>query len=390
MERVRKLEYDKMNSPSVYKRPIKKVHIVGIDYTLYVTVILLVLIGIVMVFSASYYAAVTLHNFGRFHFLRSQAINGLIGFTLMSLLSNVNYRYWARFIFIFYWGSMFLLLLVPFLGDEAGGATRWIAIGGFRFQPSEPAKLATILMIAKILATKKNLLKNLKGHIHVGAYLLIAVGLVGIENLSTAIVIALIGAAMIFVASPFTLPFIMLAGIGGGAGLTAVLTLGEGFRMARIAAWRDPWSDPTGVGFQTVQSLYAIGSGGIFGVGLGNSRQKLGFIPEAHNDIIFSVIVEELGILGGGIILFLFGVFLWRAIKISINSSDMFGSLIATGIAVMVGSQALINVGVVTNTMPNTGVPLPFISFGGTSLIIIMSSVGLLLSISRYKKDLIS
>ena len=388
MERARQLELTVAPSHHTRYRP-KKIHITTQDYTLYVTVVMLVLIGIVMVFSASYYAAVTFLNVGRFHFLRSQFFAAVIGFVGMVSLSTINYRLWHKFIPFAYFVGLALLVgvLVTNMGQAAGGAQRWLNLGGFRFQPSEPAKLATILMLAKVITGKKHILNTLRGHVVVGMYLAVPVGLILVENGSTAIVLAGIGAVMIFVASPFTMIFVTTAAAVGTAGIAAIF-MGEGFRMARLYAWRDPWSDPTGVGFQTVQSLYAIGTGGIFGVGLGNSRQKLGFIPEAHNDIIFSVIVEELGILGGGIILFLFGVFLWRAIKIAISADDMLGALIATGIATMVGAQALINVGVVTNTIPNTGVPLPFISFGGTSLVTMMISVGILLSISRFKKDL--
>lgn len=388
MEQLKRIEASPQRQTEAQKSS-KKIHIVSADHTLYLSVMLLVLIGVVMVFSASYYVAVTFHNASRFHFLTSQFIAAVVGFVAVGFLSNVNYRYWFRFIPLAYLIGLALLVmvLVTNFGEAAGGAQRWIDIGGFRFQPSEPAKLATILMLAKVITGKKNLLTTAFGHVTAAGYLMLPVALIAVENGSTSIVLAGIGAAMIFVASPFTKVFLLTALVGGSAGLFYLFT-GEEFRMARFEAWLDPWSDPTGVGFQTVQSLYAIGTGGIFGVGLGNSRQKLGFIPEAHNDIIFSVIVEELGILGGGIILFLFGVFLWRAIKIAIHADDMFGALIATGIATMVGAQALINVGVVTNSIPNTGVPLPFISFGGTSLVTMLVSVGLLLSISRYKKDL--
>ncbi|MCL1935858.1 MAG: putative lipid II flippase FtsW [Defluviitaleaceae bacterium] len=387
MERLRQSNYSTHKS-SEKNENVKKIYVVGIDTTLYISVFLLILIGIVMVFSASYYVAVTHYNLGPLHFVKSQAMSAALGFIAMTILSKMNYMYLKGIVNIFYFTIFILLIVVLFIGDETGGATRWISIFGFRFQPSEPAKLAVILMVSKIIATHKNILNTILGTAFVAFFVALIGGLVAIENMSTSIIIFVVGFGIIFIASPYTRIFIV-AGVVAVTALTSyLLFFATGFRAGRMAAWRDPFSDPTGVGFQTIQSLYAIGSGGIFGVGIGQSRQKLGFIPEAHNDIIFSVIVEELGILGGSLILFLFGIFLWRALKIAINATDMFGSLVATGISIMIGSQAIINVGVVTNTIPNTGVPLPFISFGGTSLLIVMASVGFLLSISKYTKNI--
>jgi len=283
---------------------------------------------------------------------------------------------------------MFLLVWVLFFGLEEGGATRWMRIPGtgVTFQPSEFAKVSIIFMVSKLISTKKNILHSLKGTIYVSSFILFFVVLVGIENLSTAIIITIIGFGIVFVASPYTAVFVVLGTAAASSLFIFLAFFAQGFRSARFDAWRDPFSDPMGTGFQTIQSLYAIASGGLFGLGLGQSRQKLGFIPEAHNDIIFSVIAEELGLLGTGLVLFLFGVFLWRAIKIAMNAPDVFGSLVATGISIMIGSQVVINVAVVTNTIPNTGVPLPFISYGGTSIAIMLTAVGVLLSISRYTK----
>lgn len=361
------------------------IEIKNIDYTLLVSVILLVLIGIIMVFSSSYYTA----SGGRYQYFRTQLFVAIIGFIAMMIVSNINYRYFKRFADIFFFGSIALLILVLIFGLAEGGATRWLTIPiiGITFQPSELAKISTIFFISKLIATKKNILNSLAGTVYVSFFILLCVGLVGIENLSTAIIITIIGFGIVFVASPYTAIFV---GLGAAAATSLVIFLAffaEGFRGARFAAWRDPFAYPQDAGFQTIQSLYAIASGGLFGLGLGQSRQKLGFIPEAHNDIIFSIIAEELGLLGSGLVLFLFGVFLWRAMKIAMNAPDLFGSLTATGIAIMIGSQVVINVGVVTNTIPNTGVPLPFISYGGSSLAIMMVSVGVLLSISRYTKN---
>lgn len=391
MERVKGRNNNKLNE-KIKSSVAKKIHIVGIDYTLYISVILLVLIGIVMVFSASYYIAVTQHHVGRFHYLRAQSIAAVLGFVIMILVSNFNYRYTKSFVNLFYFISIGMLVLVIATGLTAGGAQRWLYIPviGLTFQPSEVVKLALIMMVSNLISKKsnKNLLNSFFGTAFVSMFILIPMLLINTQNLSTVIILAIIGFGIIFIASPFTAVFVGL-GVAATAGLTVFLAFfAQGFRAGRFEAWLNPFADPTDTGFQTVQSLYAIGSGGIFGMGLGQSRQKLGFIPEAHNDIIFSVIVEELGLLGGGLILFLFGVLLWRAIKIAVNAGDLFGSLIATGIAIMIGSQTIINVGVVTNAIPNTGVPMPFISYGGTSLMITMASIGLLLSISRYTKKL--
>lgn len=363
------------------------IEIKNVDHTLLVSIVLLVLIGIVMVFSSSYYSA-TLNNEGRYHYFRMQTIVALIGFVAMMVISNVNYRYFKRFANMLYVVSIGLLIYVLFFGLTHGGATRWIHIPGLGigFQPSEVAKIAIIFIVSKIISSKKNILNSFFGTAYVSIFILVCVFLVGIENMSTAIIITIIGFGIVFVASPYTAIFVFLGAAGVG-GLVAFLALfADGFRGNRWNAWLDPFAYSTETGYQIVQSLFAIASGGLFGLGLGQSRQKRGFIPEAHNDIIFSIIAEELGLLGAGLVLFLFGVFLWRALKIAMDAQDLFGSLVATGIAIMIGSQVIINVGVVTNTIPNTGVPLPFISYGGTSLGIMMVSVGILLSISRYTK----
>ncbi|MCL2611373.1 MAG: putative lipid II flippase FtsW [Defluviitaleaceae bacterium] len=363
------------------------VYIGNLDATFLICTIILVLFGIVMVFSASYYNA--FHNSNdRFRYLMNQSVSALVGAAALVFLANVNYRYFKRFTTIAYIGTLVLLALVPFIGHEHGGAVRWITIFGVTFQPSELAKVALILKLSSVISNKKNMLHTLKGTFQALAIVAIPVGLIAISNFSTALIVAMIGMGIIFIASPYTAIFFTLAG-AGAASITAYLAFfSDGFRGARFAAWLDPFSDRLGTGFQTVQSLYAIGSGGLFGLGLGQSRQKLGFIPEAHNDIIFSVIVEELGIIGGGLVIFLFGVIIWRAITIAIKTDSLYGSLIATGIAIMLGIQIIINIAVVTNTIPNTGIQLPFISYGGTSLLISMASAGLLLNISRYSKML--
>lgn len=367
----------------------KNIYLVSPDYTLYISVIFLILIGILMVFSASYYVAVRELNLSPFHYLIQQSTAAVIGFFVMFITANVHYRYTKRFIGIFYWFAMALLILVLIMGAERGGVARWLTVPGtsFTFQPSEIAKLAAILMVSNKISTINNVLLRLRGTLYVGFFAALPTFLIIRNNFSSGLIMAAVGFGILFVASPHTAAFVLL-GISGVAAIVLFLMFGGDFRGARFDVWLDPFSDPLGIGYQTIQSLYAIGSGGLFGLGLGGSRQKLGFIPEAHNDIIFSVIIEELGLVGGVLVLFLFGVFLWRAFKIAVRSGDMFGSLIATGIAIMIGSHVVINIGVVTNSIPNTGVPLPFISYGGTALVTAMASTGLLLSISRFTKSL--
>ena len=376
-------------APPSFQKPQNKIVIVNMDYTLLVSMVLLVLIGIVMVYSASYYVASTSARFGydMFTLVRSQIMAALIGFAALIVMSNFNYhKYLRKFTVPAYIGALALLILTVFIGDEAGGAQRWLNLFGFRFQPSEVAKIAVIMTMAHLIAFNKKMADDFRGIAVLGIFIGIMAALIGFgtNNMSSAIIITIIGFGTIFVASKMTWPFVV-AGAAAASGLAFILATGVGFRAGRFAAWLDPFADPTDTGFQIIQSLFAIGSGGMFGLGLGQSRQKLGFIPEAHNDIIFSVIAEELGFMGATLVLFLFGVYLWRAIKIALNAKDTYGCLLAVGAALMVGSQAIINIAVVTNSIPNTGVPLPFISHGGTSLLVMMTATGILLNISRYQ-----
>ena len=371
---------------------VETIALVNMDYTLLITAILLTLFGIVMVYSSSYYTASTSAAFGYDMFgpVRSQIMAAIVGVAAMLIMSSLSYsKVLRKFTFPAYIGSIGLLLYTAWKGEIVNGARRWInlpVIG--RFQPSEVAKIAIIMMTAHLIVNRKNWADTIGGIIKIGAFIGIVAAVIGkgTNNWSSAIIICIIGFGIIFVASSKTWPFVLGGGVAAG-GLTILLAMGgDAVRSGRFSAWLDPFSDPTDKGFQIVQSLYAIGSGGMFGLGLGQSRQKLGFIPEAHNDIIFSVICEELGFIGAFLVLFLFGVYIWRAIKIALNAKDLYGCLLATGVALMVGSQALINIAVVTNSMPNTGVPLPFISHGGTSLDVMLFCTGILLNISRYQK----
>lgn len=364
-----------------------KIMIGSYDFIILLSIILLVLFGIIMVFSASYYTTGNnaKYDYDMYYFLKRHVLWTILGFIAMMLINNFNYTYLKKFTPYIFIIANVLLVLVLFMGKKVNGARRWLQIGPIGFQPSEVAKIALILFLASVISNNKKLLNTWSGFFLCTGIVLIPAGLTGIENGSTAIVITIIGMGIIFVASP-KIRYFVVAGVGGVAGLVFMF-LGEGFRMERFEAWKDPFKYSQGVGYQTVQSLYAIASGGLFGLGLGQSRQKLGYIPEGHNDIIFAIIAEELGLFGAAILIMLFGIFIWRGIKVSMNAVDMFGCLIATGITTMISVQVIINIAVVTNTIPNTGIPLPFISYGGTSLLLTMSAIGIILNISRYYKE---
>ena len=367
----------------------KKIYVSSFDYSVFFTVILLVLFGIIMIFSASSYVAATRseYNHDMFLFLKKQVFAVGLGFILMMFTANLNYRKLKRFAFWLYCVANFLLVFVFLFGTVTKGARRWIylpVVGSF--QPSELAKVAVILFVSCLIASNKNILKDISGHIFCAFFVFLTVILIALANLSTAIIVSLIGFGIIFIASPYTAVF-FISGLIGTSGLVFYMSRAKDFRGGRFSAWLDPFSDPSATGYQIVQSLYAVASGGIFGLGLGQSRQKLGFLPEAHNDIIFSIICEELGFFGAMIVLILFAILIWRGIKIAVNATDLFGTLVASGIVIMIASQVIINVAVVTNSIPNTGVPLPFISYGGTSVAIMMMLIGILLNISRYSRD---
>ena len=369
-----------------------KLGIGTIDQTMFLVVLILVLFGVMMVFSASYVVTgrSARHNFDTFYFLRRHGAMAVLGFVGMTIMSNFNYRFLKRFALPLYAASLGLLLFTAVYGAVIHGARRWIEIFGIQFQPSEVAKVALILVLARIISNKRNILDSWPGFLFCSGVVGIMVLFVGIGNLSTAIVISIIGGGMIFMASPHIVRFVVagLVGVGGLFGylwLMAFHPMGGNFRGGRFLAWLDPFADMSGYGFQIVQSLYAIASGGLFGLGIGQSRQKT-FLPEVHNDVIFSVIAEELGFVGAGIILLLFGILIWRGLMIAMNATDNFGALVAVGIVLMISSQVIINVAVVTNSIPNTGIPMPFISYGGTALIVAMGSMGILLNISRHSR----
>ena len=352
------------------------------DFVLFITVLILLAMGIVMVLSASSPSALA-ESGNSYAYVSRQAVFAVLGLILMLIISKIDYRIYTKFAKIAYIGSLIILLIVPIIGSSTKGATRWLDLGFVRFQPSEIAKIALIIFYAAWLTKNKDKLKTLKiGFIIPFLYLApIALILVFLQNhLSVTIIIVLVISIMMIMAGTKLRYFVTLgsAGVVGGAGLLFVLakfTDSGAFRLSRITTFLNPWNDIKGDGWQIVQSLYAIGSGGLFGAGLGESKQKFLYIPEPHNDFIFSVLAEELGFIGGAVVIILFAIFIWRGLLIAMRAPDMFGSLVAVGITSLIGLQAIMNIAVVTSSIPNTGIPLPFFSYGGTSLVILLCAV---------------
>ena len=297
------------------------------------------------------------------------------------VMARIDYHRVAAFATVLYLCSIALSTAVLFVGRSYNGSKRWLALGPLSFQPAEFAKAAVILFLSFRISNRKKKTDSLWFMLRTMAALLPIVGLVGTNNLSTAIIILGIGVILIFVAHPRYLPFL---GIGAaGIGFVAIFLSMESYRLERLAIWRDP--EKYEKGFQTIQGLYAIGSGGIFGKGFGNSLQKLGFVPEAQNDMIFSIVCEETGILGAFLVLFLFGLLIWRLCMLALNCRDLKGTLLCAGIMAHMSIQVVLNVAVVTNTIPNTGITLPFVSYGGTSVVFLLGEMGLALSVSSHR-----
>ena len=351
------------------------------DYVLLFVVLLLVGFGLVMVYSTSSYKAYLDFGDSGYYFKR-QLLFSLVGFVAMVVVSKINYQKWKRFSGLIYLIMLLLQIAVLFLGLDSHGAKRWIQIGPISFQPSEFAKIGMILFMAHLISNKANIIKKFMELIKIYVVGLIIIGLIAIENLSTAIVIMAIIIVMTFITSPKYKQFFILGFLA--ILLVAVFIASAGYRGERIDAWLDPENHEKG--YQTMQSLYAIGSGGIFGKGLGQSMQKLGFIPESHNDMIFSVVCEELGLFGAICVITLFIILIWRCVIVADNARNLYGSLIVIGVMTHIAVQVIINLAVVTNTMPNTGVPLPFISYGGSSMLFILIEMGVVLSVSRQIK----
>ena len=354
----------------------------AMDLPFLLLVILLTSIGLIMMFSASY-AAAYYQEGSSTHFLVKQGSVAVAGIVAALVISRVNYQYFRVLSLPALGVSLVLLALVPFIGSTGGGATRWIYFGPISVQPSEVAKLGVIMSFAYLMSAFKDKMKTFRyGILPFGLILGVICVLLYLQpHVSGMILIVAIGAVMMFVGGANIIWFV-LAGAVGGAGLWYVMTH-MAHSIARINIWRDPWSDATGAGYQTVQSLYAVGSGGLFGLGLGRSRQKYLYLPEQHNDFVFAIVCEELGMVGACMVLVLFALLIVRGYWIALRARDRFGSLLATGITTLFAVQTLLNVAVVTNLLPTTGVSLPFFSYGGTSLLLNLAEMGVVLSVSR-------
>ena len=350
----------------------------SIDYVLLILVLLLVVFGLVVLYSTSAYNG-RVKFADPAYYLRKQFFATSIGLFSMYLVSCMDYRRLQNYAWIGYGIALMLSTAVLFVGREYNGSKRWLALGPLSFQPSEYAKLAVVVLLAAIVSRNASHMKSWKYMFLVILLILPVVGLVGSNNLSTAIIILGIAVILIFVANPRFLPFLWIGGTG--VGFIGIFLSLESYRLERLAIWRNP--ELYEKGYQTMQGLYAIGSGGLFGVGLGESMQKLGFVPEAQNDMIFSIICEELGLTGAVAVLVIFGLLIWRLMVIATWTKDLFGALLAAGVMGHIMIQVILNVAVVTNTIPNTGITLPFVSYGGTSVVFLLLEMGIALSVSR-------
>ena len=365
------------------------------DYDLLMILVFLMCFGLVMLYSTSAYSANADFGNDMFYFSK-QAIISAVSFAFMLFVSKLDYHVYGAFSWQIYYISLFLMLLVKTpLGVEAYGSRRWLQLpANMTLQPSEIAKIAVILLIPYEICRLGPKIQSKKGLERVCAVGAVAAGGVMIltDNLSTAIIVAGITGILIFVAHPKTKPFLKLIAAGaivvvvGLSYLSANISSSENFRLRRIITWLDPENHADEGGFQVMQGLYAIGSGGFFGKGLGNSTQKLGVIPEVQNDMILTIVCEELGVFGVIVVLVMFGLLLYRLMFIAKNAPDLYGSLVAGGIFAHISLQVILNIAVVTNMMPTTGVTLPFISYGGTSVLFLMTEMGIALGISRKIK----
>ena len=352
-----------------------------LDYTLLTALFMLVVTGLVILYSTSAYnGEVKFHD--SFYYLKKQVFATLLGIAGMYVAANMDYHVWRHVAVLGYPTAILMSVAVLFIGDEINGSKRWLSLGPFSFQPSEFAKVAVILFLSHMVTKNAKDIGKKRTMIKIMVSILPIVGLVGASNLSTAIIILGIGVILIFVASPKYGQFVFMGLLG--IGFMAIFLALESYRLERLAIWRNP--EAYEKGYQTLQGLYAIGSGGLFGRGLGESIQKLGFVPEAQNDMIFSIICEELGLFGAGFILILFLILIWRFFVIATHAGDLFGALIATGAMGHMMIQVILNIAVVTNTIPNTGITLPFISYGGTSVVFLLAEMGLVLSVSSLVK----
>ncbi|MEF2964670.1 stage V sporulation protein E [Paenibacillus sp. M1] len=357
------------------------------DFWLLASILGLLTIGIVMVYSAG--SVLAFHDYGdSFYFVKRQLLFAVLGLVAMFFMMNLDYRIlkkYAKVLLLICFGLL-IIVLIPGIGVVRGGARSWLGISSFGIQPSEFMKLGMIVFLSYFLSRENYRITHFtKGLLPPLGVIGAAFGLIMLQpDLGTGTVMLGASLLIVFTAGASIKHLAGLAGIGA-LGFVGLI-LAAPYRLKRITAFLDPWSDPLGAGYQIIQSLYAIGPGGLAGLGLGMSRQKYSYVPEPQTDFIFSILAEELGFIGGLLVLLLFLILVWRGMRVAMTAPDMFGSLLAVGIVGMVGVQVVINIGVVIGLMPVTGITLPLISYGGSSLTLMLTALGILLNISRYSR----
>lgn len=351
-----------------------------VDGTLLALVMLLVVLGLIFLYSTSEYNGRIRFGDSAYYF-KKQFFATSLGLLVMYLVTKLDYHKLVAMGPLLYLISMGLSAAVLVVGKEINGSKRWLSLGPLSFQPAEFAKLAVILFLTWQIDRSKKDISKLGRMCLIMMTLLPIVTLVGSNNLSTAIIILGIGVILIFISNSRYLPFFVIG--GAGIGFMAIFLMAESYRLERLAVWRNP--EQYDKGFQTIQGLYAIGSGGVWGTGAGNSLQKLGFVPEAQNDMIFSIVCEEFGLIGASVLILAFVLLLWRLCVLSSRCRDLQGTLICAGIMAHLAIQVILNISVVTNTIPNTGITLPFVSYGGTSVMFLLAEMGLALNVGSHR-----
>lgn len=364
------------------------------DYSLLFTIAFLIMFGLLMIYSASSYKAQLDYNGNAAYFMTRQGVIALGGFAFMILISRLDYRWYAKFYKLAIAVSWFMMIAVSFVGRRVNGKRRWLGVGPLSFQPTELVKITVIVSVAALLVKLGRDVDRPAGIARIAMVVLPLAAIVAANNLSSGIIIAGIGFVMLFVASRKKLWYFLVMAAGGlviafapqiGNGLRAIHLL-KPYQLNRINVWKNPEAFASDGGYQVLQGLYAIGSGGLFGKGLGESIQKLGFVPEAQNDMIFSIICEELGLFGAVSLILVFMFMIYRFMVIASNAPDLFGCLLVVGVMAHIAIQVILNIAVVTNTIPNTGITLPFISYGGTSIVFLEAEMGMVLSVSNQIK----
>ena len=364
------------------------------DYSLLFTIAFLIMFGLLMIYSASSYKAQLDYNGNAAYFMTRQGVIALGGFAFMILISRMDYRWYAKFYKLAIAVSWFMMIAVSFVGRRVNGKRRWLEVGPLSFQPTELVKITIIVSVAALLVKLGRDVDRPAGIARIAMVVLPLAAIVAANNLSSGIIIAGIGFVMLFVASRKKLWYFLVMAAGGlviafapqiGNGLRAIHLL-KPYQLSRINVWKNPEAFASEGGYQVLQGLYAIGSGGLFGKGLGESIQKLGFVPEAQNDMIFSIICEELGLFGAVALILVFMFMIYRFMVIASNAPDLFGCLLVVGVMAHIAIQVILNIAVVTNTIPNTGITLPFISYGGTSIVFLEAEMGMVLSVSNQIK----